>query len=131
MQARIAPAAYDQDIEWFIHHGDGYVDTGSFSQGQYLSPGFYTVKAEWRSQGQTGWVGCGTVTVGINDGLAPVFDASAYIGLTEQEAESRAAAERRTIRVIRVDGNYNSYTDDIVPGRIDVEIDNGVITRVS
>lgn len=57
--------------------------------------------------------------------------ATAYLGLTEDEAEALAAADGRPYRVGARDGERFALTQDYVVGRITVTIEDGVVTAAT
>jgi hypothetical protein len=52
---------------------------------------------------------------------------AAYLGLTLDEAKTRAAAEDHMIRVVQADGRLYGVTDDIDENRINVSLGDGVV----
>lgn len=60
-QASSSPAGVA--VAFAFHHGDGTVDPGARSDAYYTAPGAYLVQLEWSSDGRSGFIDCGTVTV--------------------------------------------------------------------
>lgn len=54
-----------------------------------------------------------------------------YLGLTLGEAENLARREKRSTRVVRIDGEWMPVTMDYRPDRLNFSIDGGVVTDVS
>ncbi|TVR25478.1 MAG: hypothetical protein EA387_03875 [Nitriliruptor sp.] len=50
-----------------------------------------------------------------------------YLGLTLQEAEDKAAEERRAVRVTTRDGVQLDSTDDLQPGRSSLTVCNDIV----
>lgn len=66
---------------------------------------------------------------GADDALGPPLEALAdYEGLTEAEGRELAASEDRPFRIGRRDDEHFALTMDIIPNRITVELDDGIIT---
>lgn len=57
--------------------------------------------------------------------------AEQYIGLTEAEAMARAVEEDRLFRVVKIDGEGQMITKDYRVGRINAELENGVVTAIT
>ena len=57
--------------------------------------------------------------------------ATAYVGLTEEEAEEQARVDDRPYRVGARDGEQFMLTEDYVVGRITVTITDGVVTAAT
>lgn len=55
---------------------------------------------------------------------------TAYLGLTEDEAEEQAEVDGRTFRVGARDGEQFMLTEDYVIGRVTATVEGGVITEV-
>ena len=66
----------------------------------------------------------------VNEDQKVQFDASDYIGMSEQAAISRAESEGRAARVIERDGQSLPMTMDLVMGRLNLTIENGQVSRV-
>ena len=66
----------------------------------------------------------------VNEDQKVQFDASDYIGMSEQAAISRAESESRVARVIERDGQSLPMTMDLVMGRLNLTIENGQVSRV-
>lgn len=62
-------------------------------------------------------------------GPAPGF--GRYLGLTLEAAENLARREKRSSRVVRIDGQWLPVTMDYRPDRLNFSIDGGVVTEVS
>lgn len=56
---------------------------------------------------------------------------TAYVGLTEEEAQSQAEVDGRPFRVGERDGEQFALTEDYVPGRVTATITDGVVTEVT
>lgn len=56
---------------------------------------------------------------------------NAYVGLTEEEAESQAEVDGRPFRVGERDGEQFALTEDYVPGRVTATITDGIVTEVT
>ena len=66
------------------------------------------------------------------DGLNETFgQGEPFVGLTISEATARAEDEGRAWRVGRQDDEGFVLTDDLVPGRVTFEIDNGTVTSAT
>ena len=63
--------------------------------------------------------------------VTPDLTTDDFIGLTEQEAAAVAEENIITYRVVRIDDEFFAVTEDFNPGRLNFEIDNGVITIVT
>lgn len=59
-----------------------------------------------------------------------VFDATSIIGQSEAEAADAAAAEGCAIRVVERDGRSLAVTDDFRPDRINVAVEDAVVTKI-
>ena len=72
------------------------------------------------------------VAVAIDDGSAgsdgPATPSETFVGLTLSDATSLAEDEGRPWRIARQDGEIFALTDDLVPGRVTFEIDDGTVT---
>ncbi len=69
---------------------------------------------------------------GGDDGLnETVVQGEPFVGLTISEATARAEDEGRTWRIGRQDDEGFVLTDDLVPGRVTFEIDNGTVTSAT
>lgn len=55
---------------------------------------------------------------------------TAYLGLTEEEAQSQAEVDGRQFRVGERDGEQFALTEDYVLGRVTATITDGVVTEV-
>lgn len=64
-----------------------------------------------------------------NDSQAPV-DKNEYLGLTEQEAATKAEAAKRAHRVVERDGQQLPVTMDFSQGRLNFYIKDGHVVRV-
>lgn len=53
-----------------------------------------------------------------------------YLNMLEADALEMAAADNRPVRVIKRDGNSMIVTMDLRPGRLNLTIDNGIVTGV-
>jgi hypothetical protein len=62
--------------------------------------------------------------------LAPGH-ASDYVGLTEAAAKQKAATEGRPARVLRRDDEHFPATQDYNPDRVNLEIDDGKVTKAT
>ncbi len=56
---------------------------------------------------------------------------TAYVGLTEAEAESQAEVDGRPFRVGERDGEQFALTEDYVQGRVTATVTDGVVTAVT
>lgn len=56
---------------------------------------------------------------------------NAYVGLTEEEAQSQAEVDGRPFRVGARDGEQFALTEDYVLGRVTATITDGVVTEVT
>jgi|GEM_PF-967157 len=112
-------------VNYVFDHGDGTLDATSSSLAYYASPGFYWVRLKWSHAGGSGETECGTVTV------TPTFQASAYLGQSRSAAEAVAASNGFSSRVVRIDGESFPVTQDYRSGRLNFELDNGLVTVVT
>jgi len=108
-----APAT--EVVGYTFEHGDGTLDSTATSRAYYAAPGYYEVKLQWVYDGQSGTMACGTVTVAPN--------AADFVGITTSQAEALGA------RIVRIDDQFFPHTQEYLPFRVNVEIDNGVVTR--
>lgn len=109
-------------VSYVFDHGDGTLDPGSTSEAYYQSAGVYNVALRWSHAAGSGQTPCGTVTV------LPAFYPSDYIGRAYVAAEATAAAKSFTTRVLRIDDQWFAGTQDYQIGRVNFEIDNGIVT---
>ena len=63
--------------------------------------------------------------------VTPDLTTDDFLGLTEQEAAAIAEENIITFRVTRIDDQLFDVTEDFNPGRLNFQIDDGVITSVS
>lgn len=56
---------------------------------------------------------------------------NAYVGLTEEEAQSQAEVDGRPFRVGERDGEQFALTEDYVPGRVTATITDDTVTEVT
>ena len=63
--------------------------------------------------------------------VTPDVSTDEFIGLTEAEAAELADESGLVWRTVRVDGESFAVTQDLVPSRLNFEIDEGVITAVT
>lgn len=63
----------------------------------------------------------------FNEYSVPKWDTSVLIGKTLEYAKSK----HKDIRVLKQDGQGEDSTDDLDSGRLNVEIENGIITKIS
>jgi len=61
----------------------------------------------------------------------PAFGFERYIGLTLEAAQNLARKERRSSRVVRIDGEWMPVTMDYRPDRLNFSISGGIVTDVS
>ncbi len=130
-------------VDLAFDHGDGTIDPRPISQAFYAEPGSYVVELQWNHAGGSGVSPCGTVEV--HDGLAcdlapgcdincgPTLptqcpDVSAYIGLELSEVETMAG---QGARIVRIDSEWFAVTQDYVADRLNFEIDNGFVSKVT
>lgn len=113
----------DVPITYIFDHGDGTLDPTAISSAYYAAPGYYEVRLRWAHSGTNGTILCGTVTVGV------VFSASNYLGKTKAQADAQAASNSLFTRVLRIDNQSFPATTDARPDRVNLEIDNGVVTK--
>ena len=59
-----------------------------------------------------------------------IIEASNYMGLSETLASDKAKKSERNYRVYSRDGKESSRFDDLQSGRLNFEIQNGVVTKV-
>lgn len=59
------------------------------------------------------------------------FDESSIIGLEVDAAQTEVTAQGREFRVAEIDGEAQVLTDDLVDGRVNVEVEDGVVTGVA
>jgi hypothetical protein len=52
------------------------------------------------------------------------------IGWDIADAVNNLESYGYTVRVVREDGKWYAITDDFIPERIDVEVENGIVTKV-
>ena len=110
-------------VAYVFDHGDGTLDPTAQSQAYYRAPGIYQVNLQWAHSGQSGVVGCGTVNVSPNVNLG------AYIGKTQAQAEALAQSQGLTLRVVRIDDQVFPGTTDYRLDRVNIEIDNTLVTK--
>ena len=113
-----APVAYEFD------HRDGTSNPGAISNKAYSAPGTYNVQLRWNYAGSVGQSSCGTVTVLASTTIS----ASDVVGRTTAEAQAIADGAGIQVRVVRIDDQQFSVTQDFIPSRLNLEIDNGVVT---
>ncbi|MDN5819335.1 MAG: hypothetical protein L0H36_02025 [bacterium] len=53
-----------------------------------------------------------------------------FLNMTEAEARAVAAADNRPVRVVRRDGSSMIVTMDLIPGRLNLSIEDGIVTGV-
>jgi hypothetical protein len=58
------------------------------------------------------------------------FDESIVVGLSVEEAETAAEEAGFTVRIARQDGEDLALTMDFIPNRVNVEVEDGVVTGV-
>lgn len=63
-------------------------------------------------------------------GLEDDFDESSIIGFSEDEARDVVEAGGRDFRVAMIDGERQALTDDLVEGRVNVSVTDGVVDGV-
>lgn len=63
--------------------------------------------------------------------VTPDLSTDDFLGLTEAEAAAIAEENAIVWRVTRIDDSSNGVTDDFNPGRLNFQIDDGIITSVS
>jgi len=111
-------------VSYVFDHGDGTLDPNSQSQAYYRDVGTYNVRLEWAHSGQSGTLDCGTVTV------KGASDLRGYLTLSTAQAEARAASDGLVFRILRIDDEQFAGTTDYRVDRVNVEIDNGIVTKV-
>lgn len=81
----------------------------------------------------------GLTACGDDDG-APMNDAppadsdndfAEYVGLSVEEAQTKAEQDGRPSRVVRVDGEDLAVTMDFIENRLNFEVENGRVTAVT
>lgn len=63
--------------------------------------------------------------------VTPDLTTDDFVGLSEAEATALAEENILEFRIVRVDGEWFGVTDDYRPGRLNFEIDDGVVTVVT
>lgn len=117
-------------LTFTFNHGNGVIDQRGVSVGRYDAPGTYPVTLQWSVFGSMGTVSCGSVVV-IGVGAAE-FQPGDYVGLTEVEAQTRASElGLASVRIARRDGETFAGTADFRVDRLNIEIDNGIVTTAS
>lgn len=64
----------------------------------------------------------------IDGPTGATFLVDQYVGLTPAEAEELAGVEGRELRTARIDGEFFALTEDYIESRVNIEIDNGIVT---
>lgn len=59
------------------------------------------------------------------------FPTDQYLGLTQPEAEALGEIEQRAVRIARIDDEIFGLTQDFVPTRVNIEIEDGVIVAAT
>lgn len=59
------------------------------------------------------------------------FPTDQYLGLTQPEAEALGEIEQRVVRIARIDDEIFGLTQDFVPTRVNIEIEDGVIVAAT
>ncbi len=54
-----------------------------------------------------------------------------YIGISESQAENKAIKDKRSYRTVVRDGESFMVTEDYAPGRLNFEVQKGVITKAT
>ncbi len=115
-------------IRYVFDHGDGFREEANPSFATYGSPGTYNVTLEATYLGSTTILSCGNVTVDPVTGPVGCSD-QGYVGLSEQQAISRAVSMGCAWRVTSVDGIPAPGTTDFRLDRVNFELDAGQVTR--
>lgn len=68
--ASVSFSPSDAAISVTIHHGDGFIDFGTTTNGVFAADGVYTVEARWTAGSTSGGTICGQITV-VDDGGTP------------------------------------------------------------
>ena len=115
----------DPAVVLSIDHGDGTIDPNNPSFAVYLAPGDYQVRLLSNFNGLMQELFCGTVTVSGGDGTS--CQNVQVIGLSESSANSVAAANGCTTRVVHRDGVDIPGTTDFRFDRINLWIGDGIV----
>ena len=128
----------DAPVRYSFVHGDGSVDSGADSRVAYAGPGTYGAELRWTLNGAQGSVSCGPVTVVANVApptavpVAPSFNLAAFIGRTEADAVVIARNQGfELMRILRRDGTRFPVTNSFRSDRLNVEVDNGVVSAAA
>lgn len=109
-------------------HGDGTIDPRRTSSAYYDQIGAYNVSMNWELGDLSGSVDCGTVNVLPDDSPAG-FDPADYVGLSLGAAQVEGSLNNLVVRVVRVDEIVYAVTLDYRLDRVNVELDNGIVTK--
>lgn len=117
-------------VQFTFNHGNGTVDARKVSVGVYRAAGVYPVTLAWSLFGSSGTVSCGSVTI-TGVGSAD-FQPGDYVGLSEAGAQARANERGfATTRTVRIDDEVFVGTADFRTDRLNLEIDDGLVTSAS
>lgn len=124
------------DIRYRFNHGDGTLDPNPVSQAYYAQPGTYPISLEWFFQGTIGNVACGTVKVAAAQAAVnsnpQVVTLSEFLGLGRDQAVAQAANRGfAIIRLTREDSVRYVISNDFRQDRLNLELDNGRVSRAS
>lgn len=129
---------FDAPVRYSFVHADGSVDAAADSRVAYAGPGTYRAELRWSLEGAQGSVSCGPVTVVANAvpptpvPAAPSFNLAAFIGRTEADAVAIARNQGfELMRILRRDGTRFPVTNNFRADRLNVEVDNGVISAAA
>jgi hypothetical protein len=106
----------------------GVFVTGCGDDGKTTEPGSSPTAA---SSPTTAGPTTGGPTTGGPSVVTTPAELQGYVGLTVAEAEARADAENRPIRVVEEDGEKKPVTMDLQPNRVNLVVVDGTVTSAT